>query len=272
MDLHNREENYKYKNLSLTVIAKALDDICPKYENEPQNIRDSLIKERISFFAASEKALDKEWNTLNKEADKEVANLNKERTQVIKKLERTKKTARIKLKVKSLERNRDKRIKYLQNKLKNESLRLTQQLKTLNPTTKKYKQIKRKSDRFTVSINTKIETAKERYTKIINNTLASDNSANVDERIKQSKKVWDKKFKKLERQFHEKETIHNNKRIDDDQIRLAVQGFVEERDRINHWCLMIGINPRICYQEVQDRLKLLGRNSLEIDELVREWY
>jgi len=117
---------------------------------------------------------------------------------------------------------------------------------------------------------TKIQKAEERFDTIINNTLESDNTKLVDARIKESEQVWNRRLKKLEKQFKEKVSILDNKSYDLDQIRLAVATFEEDTDKIKHWCLMAGVHVKDCYSEVQERLALLGRNSLKINELLRK--
>jgi len=68
------EENYKHKNIVIAILEKALDDICPKFLNEPEHIRKALIQERKILFAQQEKQIDSEWKALIKEA-KDVCNI-----------------------------------------------------------------------------------------------------------------------------------------------------------------------------------------------------
>ncbi len=266
----NREENYKYRKLALTVLSKALDDICPTFEGEPIEIKDSLIQERIFQFKENEKALDAEWKTLEREALQEVAQLKKSAKAITRKLEKTSRTKRIKLKVAELQRKKQKRTYYLNKKLSLETAQLDKQIKSLNPTTKKFAQIQRKKQNLIKNLSEKILASEKKYDKIIQNTLNSNNSALVAERLKASAIVWDKRYKKLEKQFREKEIIFNNKSFELDQIRLSVRGFVEEAEKIKHWCILSGVSLLTCYTSVQERLALLGRNSLEINDLVEK--
>ncbi len=269
MDL-NREENYKHRKLALVALSKALDDICPRFETEPEEIRQQLIKERINEFKVNEKELDAEWQRLEKEALRDVKKLKKNAQTITNKLEKTRKTKRIASKVKDLQHKKRKRLLYLQQKLSIEVKKLNQQLSNLNPSSKKHAQITRKLNNLQSSMKSKMEKSEKRYDIIIQNTLNSDNSKLVDARIKNSEEVWKKRAKRLEKQWRDKELIFENKSYDLDQIRLAIQGFVEETDRIKLLCEMAGVNLLVCYLSVRERLWMIGRNSLEINNLIEK--
>ena len=264
----NREENYKYRNASLTILAKALDDICPKFEGEPETVRNSLIKDRKKFFKQQEQLLDKEWGALDREATRELKKLNTERRAVISKIKGSKKTSKIKSKITSLELNMNNRLRYLNEKMDAEVKDLKEKALEFDESSKKYLQIQKKIDKTITSYQNKIESTKNRYKVIIDNVQSTDNSNKIEERIEHSKDVWKRKYLKLKDQFEEKESIHNTKRFEQDQVRLAVQGFVEEIPRIKHFCLMAGVPLRTCYQEVNKRLELLGRKPLDLDTLL----
>lgn len=255
----NREENYKYQKLGLAVLSKALDDICPTFENEPSEIRENLIKERVIFYKQQERDLDKEWRYMEREATSEVKEFERDRDKIIKKLEKTVKTKRIQIKVKDLEHKKQQRLEYLQQKKLHEERNLTERLTKLNPTSKKYIQISKKLKNFSESMEDKIRKSEIRYNTIINNTLNSDNTEKVTKRLEHSKKVWDKKYEKLKAKYEDRENIYHNKRFELDQIRMSINGFVEEVDRIRHWCLISGVSVKACYNSVKQRILMVGR-------------
>jgi chromosome segregation ATPase len=263
----NREENYKVRKLSLTILSKALDDICPKFDREPPETKEQLIKERISFFKAQEKELDREWRELEREAQYELSQFKKDKQQVLKKLEKTRKTSRIKSKIKELEHKKTLRISYLQKKKQTAIKDLQKQLSALNSESKKYKQINKKLNTLVI---TKVEKSENRYNTIISNTKNSDNGNKVNERIEYSKVVWDRKFNKLKNKFTEREIIHENKRFEQDQIRMAIQDFEEQIELYKHWCIWAGVSLRTCYTSVKDRMNMLGRTSEKIDALLEK--
>lgn len=265
----NTEAHYKHRTLALSILQKALDDICPKFDNEDLTVKSQLIRERRIFFNTHERLIDKEWKSLEKEAQADLKKLERERIQSLSKIEKTRKTRRIEIKLQQLVRNRNKRIKYLKDKLAKETKILSSQLKTLKKDDKKFSQIQSKLEKITESINNKIVSATERYEKIIANTKNSDNQASVEHRVTQAKKMWQKKKAKLARQYEEREVIHENKRFELDQVRVAVESFYLHKERILHWCLVAGIPPKVCYEEAKSRLSLLGKNSPEIENVLK---
>ncbi len=264
----DREENYKHRNIGLHVLARALDDICPKFEHEPPNIRAELIKEREQQFKEQEYLLDKEWEELEKEAEKAVQLLDKEREQVIKRLRKTRNTSKIKAKIKALKRNRDSKIKYLKTRQTNQTTELKRLLKQFDKTNKKFAQTKSKINFVTENTLKSISNVKERYQKIIEKVLATDNAKKIEQRIENSIKIWEAKKQKLKIQYQEREKVFNNKRRELDAIRVAVEGFVFEFSSVEKWCNLVGVRPKVCYIEAKERLSLLGRNSKELNDLV----
>lgn len=271
----NREENYKYQKLGIIALSKALDDICPTFENEPEEIREHLIKERIKFFKIQEKELDREWREMEAEALAEVRQFKKDRDRIFKKLEKTVKTKKIEAKVKDLQHRKQNRIEYLQSKKTLEESKLTEKLGTLEKNSKKYQQASKKLSKLSEAMQDKIRKAEIRFNTIINNTLNSDNSKRVEERLKASHEVWERKYQKLKNKFNDRELIHNNKRFELDQVRLAIEGFVDpvrvvkgkEVDIIKHWCTISGVSIKSCYTSVKERILMVER---EVPEIIEE--
>jgi hypothetical protein len=266
----NLEENYRHRKLALVTLSKALDDICPKFDEEPEEIRKTLYKERVTLFDKQEKELDKEWEQLDKEALYEVRKFNTSRSVLFKKIEKTDKTNRIKKKVNELEKKLKSRIVYLENKEKEFQKKIRTELKKVEVGSKEEAQLLKKTVSFSKTIETKIQKSIERYNKIINNFRISNNSERVKVRLEHSKEVWDRKYEKLKSKFMEKELIHENKRFELDQIRLAVQGFEEELPKIKHLCTMAGVPLLECYKEAIARLNLLGRKSEKMENIIQE--
>jgi len=82
--------------------------------------------------------------------------------------------------------------------------------------------------------------------------------------------LWNKKYDKVREQFKEREYVFNNKREELDLIRLSVEGFVKDFERIKHWCVTAGVPLKTCYTEVVLRLSMLGRKSKEIEDIVKK--
>lgn len=247
--MDERELSYKYRKLGLTTLQKALDEICPKIEDK------ELIKERALMFNGFEEELDQEWEELEEEAAHELNLFKEERDLILSKIEKTRNTSRVQNKVDGFELKKQKRVEYLSKK-KTEAIQSA--LTDL------------KRDKITKQFNDKIKRSETRYNTIINNTLNSDNSDSVSRRLEVSRKIWERKYKELKFKFELKEAIHNNKRMEYDQIRLAVLGFEEEFERIALWCVLSGVSTLDCYKEVKNRMNMIGLNTVVIDEIIED--
>lgn len=260
-----REESYKHQKFGLIVLSKALDDICPRYSNEPPTLKKQLIDERIKLFRDNEKELDKEWINLETEASKAVRKFKKEKQAVLSQISLTLNTKRVAKRVKNFEEKKQNRLTYLNQKLTIETKKLNGEMSVLLPISKRYAQKKKKLERITKNINDKIRKSELRFNTFISNALKSDNSSIVAQRIALHENAWEKKWKSLKSQYLFLEEAHNNKRFEDDQIRLAIQGFVEETERIQHWCLVSQVSLKDCYREARERLALVKRKIPDIE-------
>lgn len=250
----DKELAYRYQKLSLTVLQKALDEICPKFEDEEK------VKERIELFEVYELELDEEWEELEREAERELELFYEERNLIFSKIERTKNSNKVQSKVDGFETKKQRRVEYLHRKR-------DQLLGSIPLDDEKLEQ---KRERINNQYDEKIRKSEIRFNTIINNTLNTDNTENVARRLEQSKKVWDRKYEELKHSFELREIIHNNKRMEFDQIRLAVQGFEEEFERVALWCLMGGVTPLSCYVQVKERMEMIGLETLKIDTMISD--
>jgi hypothetical protein len=264
----NTEYRIEYKTIGLHVLERMLDDICPKFDYEPEEIRQQLIKDRHTIFLQQETSLDKEWDGLEKEAALAVKNLTKEREQIIKRLTKSKNTAKLKLKVKLLKQTKSFKIRNLKQKVNLLVQEFKTELKSTPRNNKRYVQLQSKINTAIKNKNYQVESLTKRYDKAIDKILKVDNTEIVENKIKQSFLIWNKKYEKLKKHFEEKEMAFENKRHELDQIRFSVEGFVYEFESVDKWCNLVGIPVKICYQEAQERLRLLGRESEELNEMV----
>jgi hypothetical protein len=115
----------------------------------------------------------------------------------------------------------------------------------------------------------KIEFTQRRYAVIISNVKKTDNRAKVDERLKESQEVWARREQRLREKFALRQQNHNHKRIEQDQVRLALEWFIYDIDKVNHWCMLAGISLMTCYYGVRRRLEMLSRACPEIDEVLQ---
>lgn len=252
------------------VLAKALDDICPTFQGETQEDKELRINERINFFAKSEVDLDKEWEELEKEAQTELEQFIKERNAIFSKIQKTNNSEKITQKIESFERKKEDRVNYLARKLDRDVEALKEKLKEVKKDSKKYTQINTKIQELKKTIEAKIKKTELRYNTIIKNTMNSDNAERVDQRLEQSKSVWERKYNELRDKHLVKETIHNNKRMEFDQIRIAMRGFAEEVEHFKHWCILSDISLKECYTEAVKRGKMIRRDTSKIETVLKQ--
>jgi hypothetical protein len=252
------------------VLAKALDDICPTYQGEDKEEKELKIKERIAFYKDSEVELDKEWNELEKEAETELKNFVKERDTIFSKIAKTNNSERIKLKIAGFEAKKKTRVEYLSRKLDRDLESLKEKLSETKKGTKKYTQLSNKAVSLKKSIEGKIKKTELRFNTIIKNTMNSDNSERVANRLEQSKAVWERKFNELREKHLVKETIHNNRRMELDQIRIALRGFGDEVEYIKHWCTLAEVTLKECYTEAIKRGRMVNRDVSKLETVLEE--
>lgn len=259
------EEFVQYRKLGITVLSKALDDICPTYQGETEEDKKLKIEERISFYKQNEIDLDKEWQELEKEATDELKSFIKERDTIFSKIAKTDNSSRIQTKIKGFEAKKTARVEYLTRKFEREDAALRKKLTEAKEGSKKYQQITTKLAELDKTTKDKIKKAELRYNTIIKNTINSDNSERVAARLQQSREVWERKYNELRDKHLTKETIHNNKRMELDQIRIAIRGFVEELDSFKHWCTLSDVTLKECYLEAIRRAKMVKRDTKELE-------
>jgi DNA repair exonuclease SbcCD ATPase subunit len=252
------------------VLAKALDDICPTFQGEAEEEKKLKIADRISSFARSEVELDKEWEELEKEAVTELDNFIKERDTIFAKIAKTNNSDRVRAKITDFESKKKARVDYLARKMDRDVESLKEKLSGLKKGTKKYAQISGKITQLEKTTAAKIKKTELRYNTIIKNTMNSDNAERVLQRIEQSRAVWDRKYKELKERHLVKETIHNSRRMENDQIRIAINSFSNEVEYIKHWCTLSDVTLKECYTEAVRRAKMVKRNYSGIEKVLEQ--
>ncbi len=264
------EIHTQYVKLGVMILKKALDDICPTYEGEEEEEKKLKIAERIKFFSMSEVLLDKEWKELEKEAEAEVRNFKKERDTIFSKIAKTNNSAKVQVKVDSFEVKKQARVEYLTRKMDKTIETFTEALSDVEKGTKKHIQAEAKIKQLEAVVIGKIKKTELRYNTIIKNTLNSDNSERVAQRLEQSKAVWARKYNELRDKHLTKETIHNHRRMEFDQIRTAIDGFPREIEHIRHWCTLSQVAMKDCYTQAIKRAKMVERDYSNIEKALKE--
>jgi Mg-chelatase subunit ChlI len=264
------EIHRQYKKVGIIVLAKALDDICPNFYGEAEEDKKSKIKERVEFFKHSEVELDTEWKELEKEADAELKQFLKERDIIFTKIAKTHNSERIKQKIAGFETKKQARVDYLSRKLERDTEALKEKMIGLKKNTKKYQQLNAKINQLQKTTSSKIKKTELRYNTIIKNTMNSDNTERVAHRLGQSKAVWERKYKELKDKYLVKEIIHNNKRMEFDQIRIAMEGFANEAKYFKDWCILSEVPLKACYTEAIKRARMVNRDTSEIERVLEK--
>jgi hypothetical protein len=260
----------KYRRAGIIVLAKALDDICPTFAGEADEDKRTRIAERIDFFKTSEVELDNEWEVLEKEAEAELKAFIKERDTIFTKIEKTNNSQRVQQKVLGFETKKQSKVEYLARKAEREIEECKVKLLEVKRRTKKHRQLSSKILQIQKSTASKIKKTELRYNTIIKNTMNSDNAERVAHRLEQSKAVWERKYKELRDKHLVKETIHNNKRMEYDQIRIALEGFTNEVKYIKRWCTLADVTLKECYTEAIKRAKMVDRDYSGIQGVLNQ--
>ena len=66
-----------------------------------------------------------------------------------------------------------------------------------------------------------------------------------------------------------KEEIFNNRSMELDQIRIAMDGLLHESDEIQHWCTLSGITLKECYTEAIKRATMVKRDTEKLKQVLK---
>lgn len=262
------EEFLKYRKMAIMVLAKALDDICPTFDIETADDRKRLIDERIAFFARTEVELDAEWQILERNAAEELERFKIERDEIFSKIALTDNSARVAAKVAKFEEKKLARVEYLMRKLERDVAVLEMRMELFKQGSRKYAQLNARKESLHRNTMERIRRTEHRYNTIIKNTMNSDNSDRVANRLAMSRKVWERKFKELVAKHEAQEEVFSNKSMIYDQIRLSMAGFEQELDYFKHWCIIADVPLRLCYEEAIRRAKKVKRSTSKLEEVL----
>ena len=266
--------NYRY--LGISVLQRALDDICPidhidpnlNEEKKQQLLKEHLkkIKDRERKFSIQESELDLEWQKIQDDAEEEWSRFLKDRKAAFERIEKTRNAVKVKNKVEEYKGQEQLRISTILRELEEAKEAYKKKSETRKrPYTEraiaaKYRSLENKA-------NKKITNAKAHYANMISNKLASENTEKVERRLREAKETWENREKAIKDKYTFKVNTHNHKRLEQDQIRLAIDWFVDDVPKVLFWCNLAGTTLHECYRGVQRRLKLLGRESMEFNDV-----
>lgn len=271
-----------HKRLAFEVIARALDDICPVEEpgeqlrtpeEREEFMRSQLenIKLRVQRYQIYESELDAEWEQIQRDAVSKFTRHVIERDSTFDRIRATHNGQRIAVGVSRYESQKASRIKSVtaRNEAdKNSYLKRVEKERVKGISTSQC-EIDAKISEFDKSLKNKIRAITERYDAYIRNLLKTDNKETVERRLENSKDVWNRRAEELWEQLKVREANHNSKRQEFDQIRLAVDWFIADVEKVVFWCQVAGIPLIQCYEGVKRRLDLMHRQSDEFDAVLQ---
>lgn len=220
------------KNLTVEILAKALDDICPSYSLLGREALKKKTEKRNAFYQQIENEFDVEWKNLENDFSTKIRELENEKKAV-------------------LEHHRE--------RLKREHVN-----RELDELDKSYeKEVAGKSD----SEREEIEKVFLEKTEYIN---SKNNSRTIEPKLHPVKKNYSKKLESLLSNYKIKEKGYNIRRNQKDRIRMSLQWFVEDFEKVKQFCLSCNIDLKSCYYEVRRRLTMAGRESDELNDLIKK--
>lgn len=269
--------NYRY--LGIAILQRALDDICPIDRidsNLPELKKAQLLKEHIEKirdrerkFKTQEDELDLEWSKIQEDAEEEWTRFLIDRKSAFERIEKTRNAEKVKTRVESYRAQEQLRISTILRELEEarEAYRVKSETRK-RPYTERAKAAKKRS--LENKANKKIVNTKAHYGKMITNAIASENTEKVERRLSEARATWSRREEELKQKYAFKVSTHNHKRLEQDQIRLSVDWFIHDVPKVLFWCNLAGTTLHECYRGVQRRLVLLGRESKELNEVVKK--
>jgi hypothetical protein len=271
-----------HKRLAFEIISRALDDICPAEEPGEQvrtpEEREEFMKEqleninlRVQRYQIYESELDTEWEQIEREAEIKFGKHVSERDSTFDRIRGTHNGQRIAVGVARYESQKSSRIRSVTARTEADKMsylkRVDKERAKGNPTNQT--EIDSKISELDRNLQNKIQAITERYDGYIRNLQRTNNKETVERRLENSREVWNRRAEELWEQLKVREANHNSKRQEFDQIRLAIDWFIADVEKVSFWCQVAGIPLIQCYEGVKRRLDLIHRQSDEFDAVLK---
>jgi hypothetical protein len=284
MEQERRDEPVEgHRRLAFEVLSRAFDDICPVEEpgeqlKTPEEreafMREQLevIKQRVQRYQIYETELDREWDFLEKQSQLEYEKFVAERDSTFERIRSTHNVTRIVVGVSRYESQKRSRINSIHSRINSERaiyLKRVEKIRERGDTVLQ-QDIDTKLREFDRILQHRVKATTERYDSFIRNLESTDNGITVQRRIENSKLVWKRREAELVEKWKVREANHNSKRMEFDQIRLAVDWFTYDVDKVAFWCDVAQIPLIQCYEGVKRRLDLIGRHVQEFEETLKQ--
>lgn len=271
-----------YKLLAIEILAKALDDLCPKYV-EIDNKADALTqlaarecakmcgrvhKGQVEYVTA---LYDKQWDKLLTIYLTKKIKLERDKAEAITAIWKADNTNKIDQKLIANEEAWDKRRKRLEERIRARRRGFTSRVESSKG--QKYSTDEKNDLKvgFEQQISRLIRDFEKRRELSVQKTIQSRNSARIIERMTEKEIVFDTKLKALEKSFKRQEEIYNRQWEDEDIFGASLHWFTNDLSEVKFWCQLAGVPLLVCYQTVKSRLEMIDFDSPKINGIITKF-
>jgi len=271
-----------YKLLSIEILSKALDDLCPKYvEVGPKG------SELEKLAAAEAQAMcgeihlgqvllimekyDNSWAEITESYATKKATLLAERQKSINAIKRTDNDSKVDAKLELAEQAWEKRKRALEQRIQARRRGFGTKVESQKGQKYSAEEVKDLKVGLESQISREIREFEKRRELAMQKIQQTRNAYRIIERVTEKEIIFDTKLKNLEKSYARQVEIYNRQWTDEDIFGAALHWFSNDLSEVKLWCSIAGVPMNVCYLTVQDRLKLINYSSVDIDSIVAKF-
>lgn len=271
-----------YKLLAIEILAKALDDICPKYVevDSRANALTRLAAERCSLMCGQvhkgqveyiTRKYNEQWDDLLTQYISKTIALEKGKREAIASILKTDNTDKIDQKLIQAEEAWDRRRIKLEEKIRARRRGFKSRVEPQKGQKYTPEEIRDLGVGLEAQISREIRDFEKRRELSVQKIIQSRNSYRIIERVTEKEVIFDTKIKAVEKSFKRQEEIYNRQWEDEDIFGASLHWFVTDLPQVKFWCQLAGVPLPVCYKTVQSRLELIDFPSPEVNSIIEKF-
>lgn len=268
-----------YKLLSIEILSKALDDICPKYvEADPKDCELEKLAAAEAQLMCGEIHLgqvllirekyENTWNEIVEAYTTKKSTLLAEREKAINAIKRTDNDEKVDGKVVLAEQAWEKRKRSLEQRIQARRRGFVTRVEAQKGQKYSADEVKDLRVGMESQISREIRDFEKRRELAMQKIQQTRNAYRIIERVTEKEIIFDTKLKNLERSYARQVEIYNRQWTDEDIFGAALHWFANDLSEVKLLCSNAGVPMNVCYLTVQQRLALIQYTSVEINSIV----
>lgn len=271
-----------YKLLSIEILSKSLDDLCPKYvEIDSKNTELEKLAAKSVLKLCGEIHLgqvllikekyDKAWNEIVESYTTKKAQLIADRDKAIETIKRTDNDARVDEKLDQAEQAWDKRKRALEQRIQARRRGFVTRVELQKGQKYSASEVKDLKVGLESQISREIRDFEKRRELAMQKIQSTRNVYRIIERVTEKEIIFDTKLKNLEKSYARQVEIYNRQWMDEDTFGAALHWFTNDLSEVKLWCAVAGVPMNVCYLTARDRLKMINYDDVAINDIIQKF-